>query len=91
MSVDDAMYYIRLILGVIMGVICGALGLEGLAGLYVCIVGYVLSYYVIRGVLKVDPTSLEKPTRLFTVGGGTYVLIWIVTWTLTYTLLLSPS
>ncbi len=90
MKPEDLIYYTRLALGVFMGVLCGLLRLSGFLGLYVGIAGYVLSYYVIRVLFKLDPLKLEKPTSIYTSGGLGYFMLWLVSWTVMYTLYAAP-
>lgn len=47
---------------------------------------YVASYYFIRDVIKVNPSSLNDPSYLYKGGIFTYIFVWIVTWSIAATL-----
>jgi len=46
---------------------------------------YVASYYFAKSVVKVPPTSLNDPSYMYTGGVFTYIIVWIVAWSLTAT------
>jgi hypothetical protein len=47
---------------------------------------YMASYHFAKSVIKVSPTSLNDPSYIHKGGIFTYIIIWIVTWSLTATI-----
>jgi len=47
---------------------------------------YAASYYFARSVIRVSPSSLNDPSYMYKGGAFTYVVVWIVTWSLAATL-----
>ena len=43
---------------------------------------YVASYYFAKDVINVKPSMLNEPSYLYKGGLFTYILIWIITWSL---------
>jgi len=93
METLSIIYWSRVGLGVVaalMSVLYNLfLGLENgslLAGVSVAMALYLLTYYVFkqRFVAKV-----ENPSKVFTTGIGAYFIVWVVAWTLFYTVTLS--
>ncbi len=76
---------IRVILGVIFGVLCGIMGLIGLEGLLVGATGYVISYYMAR-LLGISPLNMKKKRKAYSEGAMEYFASWFLFWTLVYTL-----
>jgi len=46
---------------------------------------YVASYYFVKSVIRVSPASLNDPSYMYKGGVFTYVIVWIVTWSLAAT------
>jgi len=46
---------------------------------------YMASYHFVKSVIRVSPTSLNDPSYMYKGGIFTYVIVWIVTWSLTAT------
>jgi uncharacterized membrane protein YeaQ/YmgE (transglycosylase-associated protein family) len=82
----DKVYWMRLAIGVVAGV--GAkyiFGADYLDGLLLGIIGYLMSYYAARYVWfrKLDKTKLGK---IYTTGIGGYVMVFLFSWILLFTL-----
>ena len=43
---------------------------------------YMASYYFVKVVVKVPPSTLNEPSYIYKGGLFTYILIWIITWSL---------
>jgi len=87
-------YWSRVCFGILAALIC-ALGWSSarlfdsfLGGLSMAIIVYILTHYVLKWQFV---TKVEKPSKVFTTGIGTYFVTWIVAWTLFFTLLNLPS
>jgi hypothetical protein len=86
-------YWLRVILGIIAGAISTALTLAGgerglntfLNGVTIALVVYLVSFYIIKAKYA---GKVEKQSKLMTQGIGMYFFAWLVTWVLTYTIIL---
>jgi len=81
----NVIYWSRVGLGIVAGLLCALLGLDSLlSGVSFGILFYILTYYLLkwRFVAKV-----EKQSEVFKMGIFAYFLAWIVGWVLFYTLL----
>ncbi|MHC1600983.1 MAG: hypothetical protein ACXQTI_08985 [Candidatus Nezhaarchaeales archaeon] len=43
---------------------------------------YIASYYFVKLVIKIAPSALNEPSYIYKGGLFTYILIWIITWSL---------
>ena len=91
----EIVYWLRLGLGVIAGILCAGYGLATntitsnpnintfINGFSIALVTYILSYYLIkfRFSNKIDDTR-----KMATSGLGIFLLSWIVTWVILYTI-----
>lgn len=57
-----------------------------LRGLSLAMLLYILTYYVFKRLFM---AKVEKSSKVFTAGIGAYFIVWVVAWTLFYTLTLS--
>lgn len=87
---ENALYIMRLILGIVFGTLCGIFGLTGLSGLLVGVSGYLLSYYVAR-IMGFNPLLMKKLRSIYFEGALEYFAAWFLLWTLMYTLLKAPK
>lgn len=87
MDAINKVYYSRIIAGVIMGVICG-FTLVGLIGFIIGIAVMFAMYPITIYVLKVKPEDVGGKKKLLTTGLIQYFLLWIVIWSIIYTLIL---
>lgn len=84
----SVIYYSRLIGGILMGIVSTALSgydSSGYTQLSLAITAYLLTYYLLRFGFKIDQTKLTRKNQILTLGIGTFFLMWILVWVLTYT------
>jgi hypothetical protein len=88
------LYWIRLGLGIVAAMLCVAynffLGVgEGfnvfLTGFSIAMIFYLLSYYVLKPYFI---GKVEKLSKVMTTGIGIYFLMWVIFWTLSFTLVI---
>jgi len=84
---SSLVYWTRVGLGVLTAILCLGLQLLGIRGIILGILMYVVSYYLIRYGLGVEPKAVGGGNKLFTIGIGSYFLVWLFTWALLYTFL----
>jgi len=97
----QALYWLRLGLGVIAAFICIGYGLATgtirnsmftfstlMNGMTIALVTYLISYYIIKGKFML---KVEKPQKLMTMGIGIYFLAWLVFWILLYSIIAGPA
>ncbi|MGQ9460840.1 MAG: hypothetical protein ACUVRA_06390 [Candidatus Bathyarchaeaceae archaeon] len=82
-------YWSRAGFGVLAALICILLRIDTYpspltSGVSVALIVYMLTYYILKWKFM---AKVEKITKILTTGIGTYFLVWIVAWTLFYTLL----
>ncbi|RLF21605.1 MAG: hypothetical protein DRJ68_03075 [Thermoprotei archaeon] len=53
-----------------------------IAPVAVAAVLYVASYYFVRDVIKITPSMLNEKSYMYRGGLFTYILIWLIVWTL---------
>jgi len=53
----------------------------------VAVLLYLASYYFVKSVVRVPPPSLNDPSYMYKGGMFTYIIVWIVTWSLVATIL----
>ncbi len=90
----SAVYWLRALLGILAGFTNQFLRIDqasfGDLALYVVIglglVFYLLSIAIVRYVLHYGEVELKGKNRYITVGGGTYIVLWIMVSVLLYTL-----
>jgi len=56
-----------------------------LTGLSIALALYLLTYYVFK---RRFVANVENPSKVFTTGIGAYFIVWVVAWTLFYTIML---
>lgn len=74
-------YRLRLLLGVILGLICGLLRIKGLSGLYLAVILYVITHFVFKKILK------RLPEKSYMIGLMEYFALWLTLWSIVYTFL----
>ncbi len=52
----------------------------------VAVLLYLASYYFVKSVVRVPPSSLNDPSYMYKGGIFTYIIVWIVTWSLAATI-----
>lgn len=58
----------------------------GYTQLSLAIAVYLSTYYVLRFGFGIDPAKLTRKNQILTLGIGTFFLVWILVWVLTYTI-----
>ncbi len=84
----SVIYYSRLTAGILMGIVSTALSgydPSGYLQLSLAITAYLFTYYVLRFGFKIDPAKLRSKNQILTLGIGTFFLVWILVWILSYT------
>jgi membrane associated rhomboid family serine protease len=82
------LYWGRVGLGVVAGLLCALLRLDSLlSAISFGILFYILTYYIIKSQLA---AKVEKKSELFKMGIFVYFMAWIVGWIL-FNTLLTPS
>jgi hypothetical protein len=79
-------YWFRFGLAIFTGALCYLLQIKGSIGLVLMAVIYAISYGIVNGVFHFSEEDLKGKYRRVTLGLGTYIFIWALTWILLYTL-----
>jgi len=85
-SPNDQQYYVKIFFGLISALICG-LGGQAFAGTRGVLLGfliYILSLFVIRYLLDVEPEDLGGMQKMITNSLFSYLMLWTVVWTILY-------
>jgi len=85
-SPSDLIYWTRLCLAIIAAFLCAIFKLD-VIGLAIGLFFYLLSYPLVRYILKIGPDKVDSESKLYTVGLVPYFLVWITLWVLLYTYL----
>jgi len=85
-SPNDQQYYVKIFFAFISALICGIGGqaFAGVRGVMLGFLIYVVSLYVIRYMLDVDPEQLGGIQKMITNSLFSYLMLWTVVWTLLY-------
>ncbi|OGD46191.1 hypothetical protein A3K70_01925 [Candidatus Bathyarchaeota archaeon RBG_16_48_13] len=85
---SNQIYWIRVILAMLSALICSpfVLNLSGFFGAVVTVLLYAASYYLLRDVIKIDVAAVGGRRKLIQIGVGTYVIVWILVWTVLNTI-----
>ncbi len=87
-------YYTRLATGILLGIVSTILtdyDPSGYLQLSLAITAYLFTYYILRYGFKIDPTKLRSKNQILTLGIGTFFLVWILVWVLTYTVFIGTK
>lgn len=78
--------YVKLFFSFISAIICGLYGpiFAGSRGLIFGILVYILSLFVVVYIMEIDPEEIGGRQKLVTNTLPTYLLLWVVLWTLFY-------
>jgi hypothetical protein len=89
----DQTYYVKITFAIISAVICGLAGpvFAGLRGLMFGIFLYILSLFVIVYLLEVEPETMGGQQKLITNSLPSYLLLWVLLWTLIFAFTLPES
>jgi hypothetical protein len=93
MKDKDKIYYTRLFLSVVGGIISGLfkLALESAGeGILLFVLFYIISLYIIVYIYKIRPDTSPNITlrNIFIDGVGTYIVTWLFLWVFLYNLLI---
>jgi len=81
---SDTIYWVRLFLGVSLGMVCGVLGLD-VEGAVVGISLYLISILTFSLMYGIPLKNISKYRELYTMGLGAYLAIWFTVWILVNT------
>lgn len=87
MEPEDIIYLIRVILGLLVGIVCGSIPLYWVYSVFIGIGVYASSIPLIQ-ILYGGGGILSRRTAM-TSGLAAYVFIWLMVWVLVYNLMLS--
>jgi hypothetical protein len=85
-SPNDQQYYVKMFFAIISALICGIGGqvFAGTRGVMLGFLIYILSLYVIRYLLDVEPERLGGMQKMITNSLFSYLMLWVVLWTIFY-------
>lgn len=86
-SADEQQTYVKIFFALITALICGLAGpaFRGSRGLIFGLLMYGLTLYVVVYLLEIDPKEIGGRQKLVTAGLPTFLLLWVLFWTLLYT------
>ncbi len=89
----DQNYYVKIFFAIISAIICGLLGpvFAGLRGIMFGLLMYVVSLFVIVYDLGIDPEQIGGRMKLVTNSLPSYLLLWVLLWTVLYAFTLPPE
>ncbi len=92
-SPNDQQYYVKILFALLSGVICAAGGqaFAGIRGLMFGLLMYVLTLYIVVYLLEIDPEELGGRQKLITNTLPSYLLLWVLLWTILYGFALPPE
>ena len=92
-SPNDQQYYVKIFFAIIAAIVCGIGGqaFAGTRGVLFGFLVYVLSLYVIRYLLDVEPSELGGMQKMITNSLFSYLMLWVVLWTLLYAFSIPPE
>ena len=90
---NDQQYYVKIMFAIIAAISCAAGGqaFAGVRGLMFGLLLYGLSLYVLVYLLEVDPEDLGGRQKLITATLPSYLLLWVLLWTVLYAFALPPA
>jgi hypothetical protein len=90
---QDQTFYAKMLFAILSALICaiGGQTFAGLRGLLFGALMYVLTIFVIVYLLDVDPSVVGGRQKLITNSLMSYLLMWVVLWTLFYAFAVPPS
>ncbi|MGY5881412.1 MAG: hypothetical protein RTV31_14265 [Candidatus Thorarchaeota archaeon] len=85
-SPNDQQYYVKIFFALISAIVCGIGGqaFAGTRGVLFGFLVYILSLFVIRYLLDVEPEELGGMQKMITNSLFSYLMLWTVVWTLLY-------
>ncbi len=90
---NDQQYYVKILFALISALVCGIAGpaFAGTRGVIFGFLVYVLSLFAIRYLLEIDLETLGGTQKMITNSLVSYLMLWVVLWTLMYAFTLSPE
>ncbi len=90
---NDQQYYVKMLFAILSAFVCGLGGqaFAGLRGLMFGLLVYGLTLYVIVYLLDIDPETLGGRVKLITNTLPSYLLLWVLLWTVIYAFSLPPE
>jgi amino acid permease len=83
---NDQQYYVKIFFALISAIVCG-IGGQAFAGTRGVIFGflvYIISLFVIRYLLEIEPEDLGGMQKMITNTLFSYLMLWTVVWTIIY-------
>jgi hypothetical protein len=92
-SPNDQQYYVKILFAILSGIICALWGpaFAGIRGLMFGSLMYGLTLYIIVYLLEIDPEELGGRQKLITNSLPSFLLLWVVLWTILYGFSLPPE
>ena len=92
-SPNDQQYYVKIFFALISALICGIGGqvFAGIRGVLFGFLIYIVSLFVIRYLLEVEPEDLGGMQKMITNSLFSYLMLWTVVWTLFYAFSIPPA
>ena len=83
---NDQQYYVKIFFALISAIVCGIGGqtFAGTRGVIFGFLVYILSLFVIRYLLDIDPEDLGGMQKMITNTLFSYLMLWTVVWTIIY-------
>ncbi|MCP8323883.1 MAG: hypothetical protein L6N96_06890 [Candidatus Methylarchaceae archaeon HK02M2] len=89
----DQLFWTRAFLGMATGFLSGIMGFlgnEAYKGLLLAIIAYIISYFMAKYVIKLN-LSKKESHKILTTGIGSFIALWLFTWIVYNTLIVSSS
>jgi len=85
-SPNDQQYFVKIFFAIISALVCGFTGpyFRGTRGVIFGFLVYILSLYVIRYLLEISLDDLGGTQKMITNSLPSYLMLWVVLWTLIY-------
>ena len=85
-SPNDQQYYVKIFFALVSAITCGIGGqvFAGTRGVLFGFLVYILSLFVIRYLLELEPEDLGGMQKMITNSLFSYLMLWTVVWTLIY-------
>ncbi len=92
-SPNDQQYYVKIFFALISALVCGLAGpaFAGTRGVIFGFLVYILALFVIRYLLEIDLETLGGTQKMITNSLVSYLMLWVVLWTLMYSFTISPE
>ena len=90
---NDQQYYVKIFFAILSGILCavGGQAFAGIRGLMFGLLMYGLTLYIIVYLLEIDPEEIGGRQKLITNSLPSFLLLWVVLWTIFYGFTLPPD